>query len=387
MNSPTITIGLVLYKGEKYLEACLTSLINQNYPHIEFLIRDQSPNGEAYEFIKKELPDLFNRLHIQKGENLLHSGGHNALIRQMNGDYYFCCSADMWYPSDFASRITHELEKPENKKYGSTTCKLMVWNFPLYHPDHPEVDKTNIIDSCGLGIKRNHYYYDIGQGEKDEGQYNKQTNIFGASGALAVYRKQALKEIRFRKKKDSKKVLDTRQKSNFNRSVQQKVREDKNLIDNEVDDDLFESLEYFDELIHYKNDIDLAYRLQWAGWPCLFMPNIKVYHDRKASTPYSSKFRLVRMLKARKTKSRWIKENSFFGQQIVLIKNYSKKFSIYTKIRTTFHQWGILFFTLVFEPYLLKQLRALKKNEKEILAKRDLVKHNVKPKVIEKLMS
>ena len=358
---PKVTIGLILHKGEKYLESCLTSLIEQDYPYIEFLIRDQSPNGEAYEYIKKELPDVFDKLHIEKGENLMHSGGHNMLIRQMTGDYYFCCSFDMWYPQNFVSNVIKELEKHENKKFGSATCKLMVWDYALMHSDYPDIDKTNRIDSCGLGICKNHYFYDVGQGELDKSQYDHKIYIFGASGALAIYRKEALEDVVF----DS-----TPLKADKRWSAKGKGGK-----------------EYFDELIHYKNDIDLAYRLQWAGWPCLFIPEIKVYHDRLASTPYSSKNRFIRILKARKSKSKWVKENSFLGQQIVLIKNYSKRFSIITKLRTIFHQWGTLLFTLVFEPYLLKQLRVLKKNEKKILKKRDSIIRNVKPERIEKLMN
>jgi len=344
---PKVTIGLVLHKNEKYLKPCLTSLLEQDYPYIEFLIRDQSPKAEAYEYIKKELPDVFDRINITKGKNLYHSGGHNELIRKMirhGGDYYFCCSVDMLYPRNFVSSAVRELEKPENKKFGSATCKLMKWDFSLMHPDYPNIDKTNRIDSCGLGITKSHYFYDVGQGETDKGQYNHKKHIFGASGALVIYRKEALKDAAFKK-------------------------------------------EYFDELIHYKNDVDLAYRLQWAGWPCLFIPEVKVYHDRLATTPYSSKNRFIRMIKARKTKSKWIKENSFLGHQIVLIKNYSKGFSFKTKFLTTFRQWGILLFTMMFEPYLLKQLRVLKKNEKRTLKKRDAVIRNVKPERIEKLMN
>ena len=320
------------------------SLINQNYPNFELLTRDQSPNREAYKYIKKKLPKIFDRLNIEKGENLLHSGGHNKLINKMKGDYYLCCSQDMWYPPNFITNIIKELEKTECKKYGSATCKLMKWNFPLYNHDHPEVSKSNQIDSCGLGIKKNHHFYDIGQGETDEGQYNDNVNIFGASGALAIYRKEALDSIAYNQ-------------------------------------------EFFDELIHYKNDIDLAYRLQWAGWPCLFIPEVKVYHDRLATLPNSSKNRLIRMIKARKAKSKWIKSNSFFGQQVIILKHFSKKFSLSVKLKTTIYQWITLFYTMIFEPYLLKQSRVLKKKEKEIFAKRDAIVRKVKPGAIERLMN
>jgi len=354
---PKVTVGLVLYLVNPHLKESLRSLVNQDYPNIEYLFRDQSPKGEAYEFIKKELPEVFDVVHIEKGENLWHSGGHNALIRQMSGDYYVCCSNDMLYPPNLVSDIINELEKHENKKYGSTTCKLMVWDFVLRNPDYPEIDKTMTIDSCGLGIRKNHYFFDIGQGEEDRQQYDHKKYIFGSSAALAVYRKSALEDVAFITKA---------------RFANRASKDNK---------------EYFDELLHYKNDIDLAYRLQWAGWPCLFIPEVKVYHDRQAGNQEKSPNLLIRILKNRKQKSKWVRENSFFGQQVVLIKNFSKKFSFFVRLRTILHQWGTLLFALVFEPYLLKQLKIIKKNEKEILAKRDAIKRNVSPKMIEKFMS
>ncbi len=354
-NYPKVTIGLILYKVNPHLKDSLTSLMEQDYPNIEYLLRDQSPNGEAHNFIHKELPDVYDRVIVEKGDNLMHSGGHNTLIRKMKGEYYFCVSNDMLYPPNLVSTVIKEMEKHEHQKYGSATCKLMVWDFPLRHHDYPEIDTTNTIDSCGLGLKKNHFFYDLGQGEEDKHQYDHKRSIFGASGALAIYRKKALKDISF-----------THQKSPIKNHQYR---------------------EYFDELLHYKNDIDISYRLQWAGWKCLFIPEIKVYHDRKASNLYKSTSLITRIIKARKNKAKWIKEDSFFGQQVVLIKNYSKKFSLLIKFKTLFHQWGILLFALVFEPYLLKQLKKLKKHEKEIIAKRDGMVRNVKPRSIEKFMS
>lgn len=345
---PKVTVGVILYKGEKYLPYSLRSLVNQDYPNIEFLFRDQSPHGEAYDFIEKQLPDVFDRVQMEKGENRWHSGGHNILMNQMTGDYYFCCSNDMWYPPHFVSRMTHEFSKHEYKKYGSATCKLMVWDFEKISHESLDGSKTEILDSCGLGLQKNHHFFDLGQGEPDKGQYDHKKNIFGASGALTVLRKEALKDIAYVNEKGG--------------------------------------TEYWDELLHYKNDVDLAYRLQWAGWPCLFIPEVKVYHDRQAANLSRSKSLIVRILKARKGKARWVKENSFFGQEAVLMKNYTRQFSPGVRFRTWIHRWATIFFALLFEPYLLKQFRTLRQNKKEILARRDAIHRAVKPEAIERFM-
>jgi GT2 family glycosyltransferase len=101
--------------------------------------------------------------------------------------------------------------------------------------------------------------------------------IFGPSGALGIYRKTALEDI-----------------ENIG--------------------------EYFDELLHYKNDVDLAYRLQWAGHKSLFIPEVTCYHARGLGAN-----------RKRRGRSAFEKESSALGHQAVLLKNFSPEFSTYTK--------------------------------------------------------
>ena len=333
-NTPKVTIGVILFKGEKYLELCLRSLLAQDYPNIEFLFRDQSPNGEAYEYIQNYLPGIFHKVSIEKGGNLWHSGGHNELIRKMTGDYYFCCSNDMLYPNDFVSKIVTEMEKPHHHHYGSATCKLMQWDFETAERGDIERSKTYVIDSFGIAITKGHQFFDIGQGEVNEHHYEGLKQVFGPSGALAVYRKKALEDIAYRA--EGKKP------------------------------------EYFDSLLHYKNDVDLAYRLQWSGHPCLFIPETTVYHDRQVD---------------KKTKkSTWVKGNSLFGHLVAVRKNYSKEYSLMVRVKTALLLLLRYIHTTVLNAELLEQYDQVKKFMPEIKAKRAEIVKRVPPKKIEELM-
>ncbi|MBU0728017.1 glycosyltransferase [Patescibacteria group bacterium] len=343
-KNPKVTIGLILYKGEKYLGCSLPSLINQDYSNIEFLFRDQSPNGEAYDYIQKNLPDLAKKVKLEKGGNLWHSGGHNSLIRKMKGDYYFCCSNDMLYDSNFVSHMVKILEKSENKRFGSATCKLLRWNFK---DGQCTIDKSvsTVIDSCGIGITKGHHFYDRGQGETNHVPYSSYKEIFGPSGALAVFRKEALDDISYKNDKGE--------------------------------------YEYFDELLHYKNDVDLAYRLQWAGYPSLFIPEVKVYHDRQVAS-MSDNF--LGKIVSHQKKSDWAKGNSLFGHLIVLKKNFSNKFSFEVKASTLFNRILRYLHTAFFNPNQLEQYKQVKKFKFEIQKKKKNIVRKKSAKAIEKLM-
>jgi GT2 family glycosyltransferase len=348
MTHPKVTVGVVLYLGEKYLNQSLPSLLNQNYPNIEYLLRDQSPNGEAYQFLQKNLPEILTKAKLEQGENLGHSGGHNILMRKMTGEYYLCASYDMLYPPNLVSTLVAEMEKAENQKYGSATCKLLRWNFQENSTD-PEISKSNFLDSTGICLTKGHHFFEIGQGEKDQGQYDHFKDIFGASGALSFFRKQALADIAYTNKKGLQ--------------------------------------EYFDELFHYKNDVDLAYRLQWAGWPCLLISQAKVYHDRQVASKLANRPQIINILHSR-NKANWAKESSFLGHLMVLQKNFSHQpFSFSVRFQTTCLNFLRLLYINVFERYLLKQLKVIQTNQAEIKDKAAKIPRKVKPATIEKLMA
>jgi len=145
--------------------------------------------------------------------------------------------------------------------------------------------------------------------------------------------------------------------------------------------------EYFDELLHYKDDVDLAYRLQWAGWPALFVPQIKVWHDRLTRNLDQSPSLVARILKGRNEKSNWAKENSFFGQQVVLRKNVRPGFSLKVRVLTFLYQWASIVYSAVFEWSLLSTFRNLDVHAAEIEAKRKAMPIRVKAATIEILMS
>jgi GT2 family glycosyltransferase len=114
---------------------------------------------------------------------------------------------------------------------GSATGKLLRWT--------ESVNGAKIIDSTGVYLTRNQRHFDRGSNEVDSGQYDRTEYVFGASGAAAMYRRSMLENIR-------------------------------------------EGSEYFDEsFFAYREDVDLAWRAQWMGWRCLYVPQAVAFHERK----------------------------------------------------------------------------------------------------------
>jgi len=316
-----VTVGLVVHRI-KYLEKSIPSLLAQDYPNIEYIIRDNEEGvHSSYDFIKKNFPDLFPKIIFQKGTNNMHSGGHNSIIQKMTGEIYFCTSNDIVYPPNMVTEFVKAFEK--NPDYTFATCISHRWDY--------ENDKhTNIIDSYGIGIKKYHHYFDIGQGEEDNGQYKNIFELFGSSGSLIAFKKSALDSIKY---KD----------------------------------------EYFDELLQNKNDVDLSYRLQWAGNRCMLLTNIIVYHDRQDSR--------------QKDKSFAVKNYSLKGDFAVLTKNFSKRYPLSIKIQTAIYKYLKLCYLFISTPGLIKEYLKIRKLKNKFLEKRKSAKFIKPESEIIKLMS
>ena len=52
-NYPKFTIVTPNYNGDKFLEQTILSVINQNYPNLEYIIIDGGSNDSSIEIIKK----------------------------------------------------------------------------------------------------------------------------------------------------------------------------------------------------------------------------------------------------------------------------------------------------------------------------------------------
>jgi GT2 family glycosyltransferase len=97
------------------------------------------------------------------------------------------------------------------------------------------------IDSTGIVMLRSQRHLDRGAGEPDIGQYDKALDIFGPSGAAALYRRSSLEDVS---------------------------------IDGE----------YFDEdFFAYREDADLAWRLRLLGWKSIYVPSAVALHRRRVT--------------------------------------------------------------------------------------------------------
>ncbi len=274
------SINLVAYNGQRWLPFCLEALSNQTYKDFFLLVIDNgSLDGSA------ALIQEFLRTHHELGkrarlvvnkQNLGFSRGHNQAMAWTESDYVLMLNQDVLLDPAYLEHAVRALAA--DPRVAAVTGKLLRWNFQaasFYMEALPELQAESCLDSAGLIVRRSRRVVERGQGERDHGQYPRGEEVFGVSGAAPVYKREALMDV-----------------SPLG--------------------------EVFDEdFVSYKEDVDLAWRLQRAGYTAWYEPRAVAYHDRSVRGGLG----IRDTLRHHHGRPRDLKVYSYVNHLAVLIKN------------------------------------------------------------------
>jgi glucose-1-phosphate thymidylyltransferase len=337
-NSPKIAVGLVLHNSRQYLPDFFNSLQKQDYRNFNIYAVDNNSDkdNEDVKYIKKHYPEV---KIISPKNNIGFAAGHNLIIKQALADsceFYLALNLDMILEENFISELLDVAMK--SPRISSATGKIKRWDFAAR--SNSDQGKTNFIDTTGLVVTSEHRFLDRGQGEIDHGQYDDEGEVFGASGSAALYRLAALDDIAF--------INENKEK------------------------------EYFDELMFmYKEDVDLAYRLQWAGYKSMYNPRAIAYHDRTVKSRGRGIFGII---SNRWNRQKQFKEWSWINHHIILKKILDNDLSLKVRFKTLWYEIKSFGYILFFEPFLLKQYIQLFKLRKQIRDRKEQVKKRIDTK-------
>lgn len=103
-NNPLVSIMIPVYNVEKTLDACLQSIMNQDYPKIEVVIVDDGSTDSSADVIKKwqkKMPYL--KAYRIKNEGV--SNARNQCVNHSSADYLTFIDPDDTVDSDYVSYL------------------------------------------------------------------------------------------------------------------------------------------------------------------------------------------------------------------------------------------------------------------------------------------
>jgi len=329
-----LTVGILYHDSDRFAARCLETVttqkglgqIGQDWQLV--CLDNGSHDAKSFEALRGHFPQVSFK---HSGSNLGFGAGHNLIMREYPAELHAVLNIDLLLAPDFLRLLVATLQ--QHHRAGSAIGKLLQWDTEQRSNDQ----RTTILDSVGIGATRSHHFFDIGQREEDHGQYDAVRECFGGSGAAVVYRRSALEDVAH---------------SNGERR------------------------EFFDETFTmYKEDIDLAYRLQARGWHCLYEPRARGWHARTLSVA------------KRRSASARVRTFSIAHESLLLRKHRSW-WPFGVRVRTGLRQTAKWAYLLTCEPRVfLGARRLIRKLRAEAVKRRSQAKHNVSYAAISHLFS
>lgn len=228
---PAVAINIVRFNQPyELLERCLNVALNQDGVDFTVTLSENGSKDSIESAVLARFASHPRFRYVDNGANLGFAGAHNRFFFHADADFLMPLNPDTVMTRDYLIRLVKAFDEP---RIGAAEGKMLK-------PD-PRADGSWVLDGTGMTLSRARRAHERGQMEIDRGQYDNETAVFGVSGTAPLYRKAALEKVKH-----------------------------------------FRS-EYFDEdFFTYWEDLDLSWRLQLAGFSCVYVPDAIIYHSRFA---------------------------------------------------------------------------------------------------------
>jgi len=225
--TPQVTVVILNWNGRHLLSGCLSALQAQTFCDFETIVVDNGSSDGSVEWLRAQHPAVHV---IQNSTNLGFATANNQGIRASQAPLIVLLNNDANLAPNCLQALVEAAERATWA--GMLACKIV------------QHDAPDRMDSAGIEVDRAGVAWNRGWGEA-AADHTQPLEVFGPSAAAALYRRALLDQIGL------------------------------------LDDDFF---------IYYE-DVDLAWRAQWAGWRCLYVPEAVADHIHSATTGRGSPFK------------------------------------------------------------------------------------------------
>lgn len=223
-----ISVVVVNWNGERFLEDCLRSIDEQTWLNREHIIVDNGSTDGSAEIIRRWAADRKDTRVLWLGENTGFTRANNLAFEVATGNWFALLNNDAVAGPSWLEKLVRHGDRAQ--RIGMVGSKILF------------TDPPGIIDKAGHLIYRDGQNRGRGTMEPDRGQYDQESEILWPDACAALYHRDLIRET-----------------GGFDESF-----------------------------FAYGDDADLGMRARLLGWRAWFAPDAVVLHRHSATAgPYS----------------------------------------------------------------------------------------------------
>lgn len=173
-----VSIIVVNWNGEKFLQDCLQALSRQSYESRETILVDNGSTDASVRYVTELFPDV--RI-IELRENTGFTGGNAAGLKAAAGKFIALVNNDTRADERWLENLLEPML--QDPKIGICASKVII-------------EGTDCIDSAGDGITSAAVGFNRGH-RAESSRYRSSEPVFAACAAAALYRRKMIDEIGF----------------------------------------------------------------------------------------------------------------------------------------------------------------------------------------------
>ncbi|MBI2721525.1 MAG: glycosyltransferase family 2 protein [Bacteroidetes bacterium] len=172
MSELTVSVVILNYNGKYFLEKFLSNIIRHSAPH-QIYVADNGSTDDSVAFLKTNFP--FVKL-IENKCNYGYAQGYNVALSQIPTDYFILLNSDVEVTPNWINPV---IELMRNNP-GIAACQPKLIDYKNHAYFEYAGASGGFIDKFCYPFCRGRLFTSV---EKDEGQFNDETEIFWATGA------------------------------------------------------------------------------------------------------------------------------------------------------------------------------------------------------------
>ena len=172
-------VVILSFNGKKWLDKFLPNVLSNSKDDADIIVIDNGSSDDSVNFIHTTYKEDIKVIQLKK--NWGFTGGYNKGLKDLNYDYFILLNSDVEVTPNWIKPIINQFEK--DSSIAAVQPKIM---------SHSQKTTFEYAGACGGFIDKFGYPFCRGRVfdtvEQDINQYNKNTEIFWASGACLFIR-------------------------------------------------------------------------------------------------------------------------------------------------------------------------------------------------------